>query len=136
MAVRCPDCNKFASYDGVEAETMDESIDGVTFYSSVRVYLPCADCGTELKEYTFEVEQELIHDCTMVGPELQIASWDVNGSDRREFQDAKGRPINPRYQKTFYGYEGSLKWECPECGFTDEVDLRDDAQASYFEQLV
>ena len=59
--MRCPDCNKFVSYDdSAEPEVNDLEVSpegGIS--GSVRVFLPCGECGTELKEYTFDIDTEV-----------------------------------------------------------------------------
>lgn len=60
--MRCPDCNKFVSYDeSAEPEAMLEvetdGTDEATVSGTVRVVLTCAECGTELKETSFDVDE-------------------------------------------------------------------------------
>ncbi len=62
--MRCPDCNKFVSFDegnvdDVEADIDDES---GTVTVSGRVVLPCAECGTELKELAVDETVETADD--------------------------------------------------------------------------
>jgi hypothetical protein len=56
--MRCPDCNKFVSFDvdgdpEVELEA-DESTGEVT--GTVRIVNACQECGAELTEATFDVD--------------------------------------------------------------------------------
>lgn len=55
--MRCPDCNKFVSYDDSnEPEADDADIDAEGHVTgTVRVYLTCAECGTDLKEANFDL---------------------------------------------------------------------------------
>jgi membrane protein involved in colicin uptake len=58
--MRCPDCNKFVGYDDSnepEADDADVDADG-RVSGTVRVYLACAECGTELKEANFDLESD------------------------------------------------------------------------------
>ena len=65
---RCPDCNKFVSYDeDYEPEVSDEAvnIDGegedatATITATIRIALPCAECSTELAETSLDWEYEI-----------------------------------------------------------------------------
>ncbi len=57
--MRCPDCNKFVSLEcGDEPEAELEVSDGVVT-GTVRLVRNCAECGTELKEASFDVEVEI-----------------------------------------------------------------------------
>lgn len=59
--MRCPDCSKFVSFDtDTEPEVDATEVDDeghVTF--DARIVNNCAECGTELTEYTFNVEVDL-----------------------------------------------------------------------------
>lgn len=61
--MRCPDCSKFVSMEtgdpevnSLEAEFSDGSI---RVSSDVRVTRNCADCGTELKDHTYNPEDTI-----------------------------------------------------------------------------
>lgn len=55
--MRCPDCNKFVSYDeSAEPEVNDLQISEGNVTGQVRVLLTCAECGTELKEANFDID--------------------------------------------------------------------------------
>jgi len=53
--MRCPDCNKFVGFDEGQVDEIEAVIDenGVVCVSG-RIVLPCAECGTELKELQVE----------------------------------------------------------------------------------
>lgn len=58
--MRCPDCNKFVSYDdSAEPEVNDLNFNDGTVTGNVRVVLNCGDCGTELKEAAFDFETKV-----------------------------------------------------------------------------
>lgn len=61
--MRCPDCNKFVGFDEGNVDEITAVIDdnGVICVSG-RVVLPCADCGTELKELHVEEEYDVNDD--------------------------------------------------------------------------
>lgn len=55
--MRCPDCNKFVSYD----DSNDPDIQDISYAdghvsAQIRVVLPCGDCGTELKSADFDLD--------------------------------------------------------------------------------
>lgn len=59
--MRCPDCNKFVAYDDSnepEADDVDIDRDGHVS-GSIRVYLTCAECGTDLKEANFDLDVDM-----------------------------------------------------------------------------
>ena len=55
--MRCPDCNKFVSYDEPEVEVNSINVNGEAVTASVRVALNCADCSTGLKEAEIEADE-------------------------------------------------------------------------------
>lgn len=156
--MRCPDCNRFVSYDEPQAESNnDESIkfdkethEG-TIAGSVRVMLPCGECGTELKESTIDYGVTFNHECSPGKLEEikqpgykrgELDEWEVEfedamGSSRMQTMDRHGKPIkSARYMKTFYGADITLIATCPECGEKVNVETSVEEQASSFEELV
>jgi hypothetical protein len=78
--MRCPDCNKFVSLElGEEPEAELEVSEGVVS-GSVRLVRNCADCNTELKEATFEVEVEM---------PAMIAHAEMHAKEREEKESAR-----------------------------------------------
>jgi phage FluMu protein Com len=153
--MRCGDCNKFVSYEEPEVEEDSCDVSGSEVEASVIVTLPCAECGTSLKQYTFELNEGIEHECT---PELyashskglddsEIIGWDDEAeyevensdswesTDRYENKTPKGKIItNPRYMKHYYGVTGTVTVKCLKCGEIIAVELSDEAQASEFEE--
>lgn len=119
--MRCSDCNKFVSFDDSnEPEADDADIDAEGRVSgTVRVYLTCAECGTELKEASFDLDVDMT--------EVVAAHLKTMKTSRTE---GKGRGL-----KTFYGYHATLHVKCS-CGheFGDE-EHSDDMQASHMDEL-
>lgn len=126
---RCPDCNKFVSYDEQEPDVNIDVVPNADHTSlvisgTVTVTLPCAECGTELKTYEFEVEKEV--DVEGLTDESSIDfNDDASFTSRSE---GKGRGT-----RTFYGYELNIDITVDEKSL-DTVHLSDDAQASSFEE--
>lgn len=135
--MRCPDCAKFVSMEtnDPEVETIDiDEAGNVT--ATVRVVRVCADCGTELKETTLEMET----DVSIEGHDSEATNDD--GSDKHELLveetnvEATERSVGKgRYARSYFGACVSFKVTC-KCGGLDETgDLSDDCQASYFDEL-
>jgi hypothetical protein len=145
--MRCPDCNKFASFDDSnEPEADDANVDDegrVT--GNVRVYLTCAECSTELKEASFELEADFSEaveahkkaakekDDDAEKPEDEREEHDLDVEVECEMASrtvGKGRGM-----KTFYGYHATVSVSCS-CGhkFADE-ERDDDMQASHMDEL-
>lgn len=128
--MRCDQCNKFVSFDDSnEPEINREEID-VDGCLSIdgRIYLSCADCGQELKEFNFEFEEFLELD----GHKGHDLSVNVNLSEMTQRSEGKGRGL-----KTFYGVliEGEISCSCNDqtvANFT----LSDECQASAMDELV
>jgi hypothetical protein len=61
---RCPDCNKFVSYDTDQEPEVDVDIDEdgqVT--GSIRIFDACSECGTELRETTLDISEDMSEAC-------------------------------------------------------------------------
>ena len=150
--MRCPDCNKFVSYDEPQAEDVEVSLAGKAVSVDATVRLNCQDCGTTLKESTFNVEKEFEHECKpdaerentwkpdedfKEGDEVfEIeAEGDAEGTSRLQTTDSKGKPIkSSRYMKQFYGFSIEPEIKCRKCGETFSVSLTDESQASSFDE--
>jgi hypothetical protein len=138
--MRCDQCNKFAAYDDSnEPEIVNEGVDAI----EARIYLTCADCGTELKEATFAFDSYLPDDLLAAhdgdGHELAVT---IDNAELTSRQD--GKPgTKARYRRTFYGVqiEYSVCCSCQD-GTGDESaalfsgELSDDCQASAMDELV
>jgi hypothetical protein len=75
--MRCPDCNKFVSYDDTtepehNLEINDNGDGSMQVTGDVKIVLTCAECGTELKEYTFEVDETVGFDFDKTGHTCHI----------------------------------------------------------------
>lgn len=139
--MRCPDCNKFVSFDtdvDPEIDNLEVNEDGhVT--ASVRIVNSCADCGTELTETTFEMEGDVdFSDETDHVPhsgEGHELSVEEESSERTYRQDGKPK-TKARYRRSFYGVQVIAKVTCS-CGALDvEVEMSDECMASWMDSLV
>lgn len=92
--MRCPDCQKFVSYDtDHDPEADDPEYSNGVVTGSVRRELPCADCGTTLKSASFDMEIPVTVEgadqpCHVDGEEDQDeheweVEWEATTSDAR-----------------------------------------------------
>lgn len=143
--MRCENCSKFVSFDTeVEPEVEDEQIDGdhetgYTYTASVRRVLTCADCGNDMKETTFDIEQDVVVDSKCENAddgnhEFSVGSA-VDATERTQTTDRNGKPIkSSRYMKRFYGVSGSVTGKCDHCDIEANFTFEDEAQASSFDE--
>jgi hypothetical protein len=59
--MRCPDCNKFVAFDEMRCDEVEFSLDEESGQVTVSgtVYLPCAECGTDLKSLSVDGEVDM-----------------------------------------------------------------------------
>lgn len=130
--MKCPDCNKFASYDEPEAEINSSEISDGEVSVEGTVTLRSACCNYDLKEWNFtltlSVDTKHKHPKGSVR-ELEVECDEVNASD---YYDSPGRPM--RYRRHIYVVEADAKVKCS-CGFEVGVQLRDEQGASGFDEL-
>jgi len=162
--MRCPSCNRFVpngdpeasveSGEDFEAEISEktEPVEGgepikkrvliIKCTPEVRVMIPCGECGTELKDTTFEMEMETEHECDQLpevtpveGIEIE-GEFEVEATDDYKTKDRHGKPIkNPRYQAHLYGAEVTAKATCPFCQEEIEFSASDQTDSSSMEEL-
>lgn len=136
--MRCPDCNKFVSYDtDVEPEEIDalELNSAGELTGEFRRVLTCQDCSQELKELTFSISEsvEVPEGCEH---EFEV-SVHAEATTNIQATDMRGNPIkNPRYMKTLYGIEFNGKATCSNCNCSVDINLTVEEAASNFEELV
>lgn len=154
---RCPDCNKFVSYDEPQVEEQGMDVFGEEIQGEIMVTLMCADCGTELKSLSFEVSEYINHECVVTeeteetgevedededeGEDEELEPYELESSDnwestdRYEDKDKNGKTIkNPRYMKHYYGFKGVIEVSCTMCKETFDVEISMEEQASAYEE--
>jgi hypothetical protein len=148
--MRCPECNKFAGFDdSTDPEVDDLEVDesgNVT--GSVRIVLTHDECGTELKESSFELSVDgnafkntdgaifNSEEHEGEGHELDVECDSSEITQRSETTNPKtGKPIAARYAKSFYGYGADLTLNCS-CGKSWSARAEDDVQASAMDEMV
>lgn len=60
--MRCPDCNKFVSMENADPDVdVESSLEGhtISVTGSIRAVRTCAECGTELKELSFDIDEKI-----------------------------------------------------------------------------
>jgi hypothetical protein len=115
--MRCPDCNKFVAMESADPEvsleveyTPSHDADNKPIHEfmvtgSVRIVRNCAECGNELKEANFDVEQavEFGED---VGAAVDVADFkeeDLESADVEETSSEATEEGGGRYAKSYYG---------------------------------
>ena len=142
--MRCPNCNKFVSYDepSVEVDAQPSNDDSVDL--NIRIVLPCAECSEELKEAVFDESIDIVHECSaadVVLPEgdevFEVEDAEGVGTDRVENKTKDGKIIkNYRYMKKFYGADVTVTLKCNRCKETFDLNVQVEEQASGFNELV
>lgn len=130
-------------------ENKDKATANIT--GTCRIVLTSECCGDELKESTFEIEisdveierfvptekdlSEGKKPCTCDLTELE-AEGSAEIDSRMELKDPRtGKPIKPRYAKTFYGASGTIEVHCA-CGESKATeDWSDEVQAGAMDEL-
>lgn len=135
--MRCPDCNKFAAYDDSTEPEVDVDLnDDGSFSGTVRIVLTHDECGTELKEASFELEGEVPEEIVKAhagdGHSLDL---EADGAELSCRTEGSGR-----YMKTFYGHSTPVALTCS-CQERNADPLwsetfTDDLQASHMDELV
>lgn len=140
--MRCPDCSKFVSMEN-EAETTQDteiSVDdhGFSISVTVDVVRNCADCSTELKRGSFEMEESVPieegckfrkqPESTTHGHELEVEAEDP------EVSESGGG----RYKKNMIGAEISYTVKCSNegCQYEHKGTLTDEMAAGSFDESV
>lgn len=156
--MRCPDCNKFVSYDvDVEPEEEQQDVTGTTFTATYRRTLTCQDCGTELKEgsidleYNFEADIQEATDASepknsgTAKPEHEH-EWEIEEcyveatTDTKTTCVVKGKVkkiTNPRYMTQLYGVSCDVTLKCGHdgCESTVNFTVSDTLEASGMDEM-
>lgn len=139
--MRCPDCNKFVSFNEEDPEVQSIDIDETGQVTiEVRIVNACADCGQELKDVTFTLEADHaddVKDHIGKGHELLI---DEDGNERTQrsgyFKKGKFIPAYGRYAKSFYGASVNYTIACSCEKLSVSGMAEDDVQGSAMDELV
>ena len=85
MPLKCPSCNKYASYEAEEPELENLDLDGRNVSASVNIKLLSACCGEELKQGTIELTGDFDEDVTQAHQrhELYVEDGGVDLEENR-----------------------------------------------------
>ena len=150
--MRCDQCNKFVSYDDGQEPEAELDLDDGQVTGTVRVVLPCAECGQELKEGTFDVDVDIREDLEKHNREkhadkiskdeqgnelIEVDNFEVemNGCEMKTRTKGKGR-----WTETFYGHSTEFCVNCSLCPASDNgvvcETIEDDLKASSMDELI
>jgi hypothetical protein len=94
--MRCPECSKFVAYDDgtdPEVDSVEVDEDG-NVSGNVRIVLTCAECSTELKEATFDIEGS-------ISETFKLAhTGDEDGNHELEVEDNGDFTLESRQEST------------------------------------
>lgn len=135
--MRCPDCNKFVSFDEPVGEIEYAEINDARLNVCARIVLCCAECNAELRQSSFEEEHDLEcdHDGKEGEYEFDVTSEEATAGERMQATDKKGKPVKARFQKKFYTLEYTIHVSCS-CGKDQEIEGQFEEQASNMEDLL
>lgn len=136
--MRCGDCNKFVGVDDTQDPELDLSVDGCRLTGTVRVVNCCAECGTELREASFDIDEDFeneveahVQEHTKENPsQFEMVNEDGEFS-RDSYTEGRGRG-----KRTFYGFTGTVAITCA-CGKMEPItlELSDHMQASHMGEV-
>lgn len=126
--MRCPDCNKFVSMENGEPEVNSVEVDSEGHVNAeVHLTRNCAECSTELKDYTFELEAD--------PDEEFMAAHKGHALDVDEGDCSVDESGGGRYAKNIISVSLVATVKCAVCpDAKTEVELGSDAAASEFEE--
>lgn len=126
----CPNCSKMVSLDFQDPEVNDLelNVEGRKITASVRIVRQCADCGTDMKEATLDVDLEVPKCNHDDGKGLPHVLVDEVEESLSQLEEGGGR-----YAKSYFGAEGEFKVKCA-CGQAIAVQWSDKVAASEMEE--
>ena len=135
--MRCSSCNKFVPNGDPEATVEDSDVNGTSLTGSIRIVIPCGECGTEMKDAQLDFDIEIEHECKKPkdDPEFELeGDVEVEAGDRYETTGKNGKALKPRYQKHFYTAEIQATVKCCSCNEFIEITDTLEEQASGFNE--
>jgi len=150
--MRCPSCSKFVSFGEPDVEVESSEVgDDDTVTAEVRVTLPCAECGEELKERFFTVDGQIDHLCEFPlviakltkeagGDPAKVGTDEVDTAVAdREFDilEATAEPLDRMQGKSKRFYGATVTWEvvCGACDTPITVTADDEEEAAAFDSV-
>jgi len=139
MAQQCPSCSKLCSLEMQDPEVNDVSYDeeNQSVSVEVRILRNSACCGDEMKDYTFNTDQEL--------PDTLVARMAAIKKEHPDAEfDAQEGGVDvleeggSRYKKSYYGYTLTVDFVAIVDGKADTigtVEVTDKIEASGMDEL-
>ncbi len=140
MAYICSSCNKFASVD-IEEVNPDVDLQGSDILFNADLSLTSQCCGVTVATASVEDlvsfdEEGFEHEETCVEDEREYSAT-LAASETTDWYDGKpdknGKMPPLRYQRHYYGLEGSVTITCEACQAEQDVEFQIGEQASAFE---
>lgn len=159
--MRCPSCNKFATQTSdsndpevdvmIEVTEIDDSPTDIAkavdakVTGTVRIVLTSECCGDELKEYTFDVDEEITVErgegceCDLEGLDVEMSCDNDDYFEGKKVARKDGtvveRATPSRYQTHYYGATGTIDIKC-ECGKTTaSQEWKDNIPSSSMDEM-
>ena len=134
--MRCPDCNKFVSFDDSnEPEVNDVNVDDNGYVTAeVRFVLTCAECGAELKEGNYSLDGNV--DLTNHHTEPKEGEDPMGEHILEAEEDSCEQETISTKSKTQYAVRLSVKVTCTACDFEETVELSGEMTAAEMDELV
>jgi hypothetical protein len=136
---QCPSCQKFAGLELQDPEVNEVSLDeeSQTVSVEVRIVRNSECCGDEMKEYTFNTDQELPADLVAkmeaIKKEHPDAEFDAQEGGVDQLEEG-----GHRYKKSYYGYTLTADINSIVDGKTQtigSVEVTDKIEASGMDEL-
>lgn len=135
--MRCPDCNKFVSMENgdLEIDVLEIDVDG-TVHCEASLPRNCADCGTELKRGTFDVDEDVELDsveCPGAPAEAEDKNHDLSIDELGNDVSESG---GSRYAKNMIGFDLEYEVTCSRCELKIRGEIGDAMNAGSFDESV
>lgn len=133
---RCNECNKFVSLNtDIEPEEISSTLNfsdiGTADYDiDIRIVNECEECGTELKDAELNVSGSFDIECSDYTDE-ELSGWVLEVEDLVRTE----RGGTNRYDKKFYGFEGTAVLYDDDHKELERVSIAEDEQASAMNDL-
>lgn len=142
---KCPSCPQFTSKDTDTEPEVNIEVDAAGVVTGdARIHNDCSECGEELEETTFSVEEDFTDDVkdheTPDGKPCEDIELEVtestSRSDRTQTHDRNGRKIrSSRYARRYYGVDVEITVTC-QCGQSWTHTWADEVTAGSMDSLV
>jgi hypothetical protein len=135
--MRCPDCNKFTGLENGEPEISTEDLNSGSVNLEIRLTRNCADCSTELKEYTFSIDNEHEKELNAHLADKHEGVTDLDASFELVMDDfSADESGGGRYKKNMISIAGGYTVKCTLCNAeVVKQEVKDEAPAGAFDEM-